>query len=111
MFEFQTWEWTIVILFILIVWGILAERYRRKQRRPPFWVAAQKLLARANVAAAESVAGVQSRLHTGNFQVSYYDRYDPDDKYVAAALGMDENKRAFYEQALETYRNNEYNYV
>jgi hypothetical protein len=96
MFEFQTWEWTLMIFVGLIVWGFLQERQRRKQRRPPLWVSAKHLLEKAKVAVAESVVGTRSQLQTESFPVR---NYDVEDKYVAAAMGMEENRRAFYEQA------------
>jgi hypothetical protein len=108
MFEFQTWEWTLMILLGLVIWGFLQERQRRKQKRPPLWVTAKNLLDRSNVAAAESVVGRPSQLPLGNYPVSRYDLYDPNDKYIAAAMGMEENRRSFYEQAMESSHNNEF---
>jgi len=107
MFDFQTWEVTLVIIIMLIVWGFLQERRRKKRKRPPMWISAKKLLERSRVGEM-AYSGIHQQAGSSAYPVSRYDVYDPNDKYVLAAVGMEEDRRSFFEQASAAARSNEF---
>lgn len=120
-FEFRTWEATLLILAVFVVWGLLRERARRKRLRVvrgDTQRIAKHLLLRSSIQPRHTPSG-QSPSHNGNWAAagSYDinpvlplsgDPADTDDRYIVAALGMEESRQDFYRQAWEASHNNEY---
>jgi hypothetical protein len=119
-FEFRTWETTLLVLAVFVVWGLLRERARRKQLRNARGETKRiaKHLLLQTAAHSQHTPSGQSP-HTGKWaEAGIYDAHpvlplsgDPantDDRYIVAALGMEANRQDFYRQAWEASHNNEY---
>jgi hypothetical protein len=118
--EFHTWEATLLVLVIFVMWGLLRERARRKrvrQVRGDTQRIAKQLLIRSAIQPNHTPSGQMSS--NGNWAAAgEYDihpilplSHDPaetNDRYVVAALGMEESRQDFYRQAWEASHNNEY---
>ena len=108
----HTWEITILILSGLFLWGLLRERARKKKiriQRQDTLKLSKKLLKLANRANSNHITDKSYVSHNAYPILPLSgDPADPDDRYVLAAMGMENNKQDFYKQAWLASHNNEY---
>lgn len=118
--QFRTWEFTLLLFAIFIIWGILSERSRRKTRRykrGDIQKAARHILLQSG--SQPSLGSSGHLLNTNQWgKAGSYDSNpvlpltgdpaDTNDRYVVAALGMESNRQDFYRQAWEASHNNEF---
>lgn len=119
-FEISTWEATLLVFAILVIWGLLRERARRKRLRHirgDTQRMAKHLLLRSAIQPHNTPSG--QPIQDGHWAAAgVYDSNpilplsgepaDTDDRYIVAALGMEDSRQDFYRQAWEASHNNEY---
>ena len=119
-FDIRTWEATLLGFAVFVVWGLLRERARKKnirQTRGDTQRIAKQLLIRTAIQPNHVPSGHTSK--RGNWgSAGEYDIHpilplsrDPaetNNRYMVAALGMEESREDFYRQAWEASHNNEY---